>query len=372
LSPRRAGGGGADQPRGARRAARVRGERAPWPTHAVEGRRGSRRHTRGCHGRIRGCGACHRRPHGACPRESGPGGLSREVERGAAATLAAATDAFVAVALATGVLMVRAPERVDQVGSHGRWKGPRLRTSPEIKQDKVTPLTVLRVRTARGRHSGVDSGRATRAPADPAAGAVRVPRRRRATPAAGGVLQRSTAAVGHQTAGVCAAGDRGACAGCRRRRPHHRYVRAPLWCHTLGPHTLSTRCGLGSHWGDVALNGGRWALHTVRQIRLSNAGLPLAVLGNRTTLGFDPAMRCWLRLADDAFVGSAFASTYTLGAGGTGAELAAMQVRRSCLTLFNRVEILHHHPCVTVVCPSRCPGSGPRTPDGATHRCPPS
>jgi hypothetical protein len=42
---------------------------------------------------------------------------------GAAATLAAATDAFVAVALATGVLMVRAPERVDQVGSHGRWKG---------------------------------------------------------------------------------------------------------------------------------------------------------------------------------------------------------------------------------------------------------
>jgi protein HIRA/HIR1 len=65
---------------------------------------------------------------------------------------------------------------------------------------------------------------------------------------------------------------------------------------------------------------------TVRQIRLSKAGLPLAVLGNRTTLGFDPSLRCWLRLADDAFVGSAFASVYTLGAAGPGAELAAMQV----------------------------------------------
>lgn len=65
---------------------------------------------------------------------------------------------------------------------------------------------------------------------------------------------------------------------------------------------------------------------TVRHIRLSKAGLPLAVLGNRTTLGFDSSMRCWLRLADDAFVGSAFASAYTLGTAGPGAELAAMQV----------------------------------------------
>lgn len=59
--------------------------------------------------------------------------------------------------------------------------------------------------------------------------------------------------------------------------------------------------------------------------RLSRSGSPLVVLATRHAFLFDISMMCWLRIADDCFPGSNFASSWNLGSVQSG-ELAALQV----------------------------------------------
>ncbi|XP_022755966.1 protein HIRA-like isoform X2 [Durio zibethinus] len=59
--------------------------------------------------------------------------------------------------------------------------------------------------------------------------------------------------------------------------------------------------------------------------KLSKSGFPLIVLATRHAFLFDMSLRCWLRVADDCFPASNFASSWNLGSIHTG-ELAALQV----------------------------------------------
>ncbi|XP_051113355.1 protein HIRA isoform X2 [Andrographis paniculata] len=59
--------------------------------------------------------------------------------------------------------------------------------------------------------------------------------------------------------------------------------------------------------------------------KLSKAGSPLVVLATRHAYLFDTSLMCWLRVADDCFPASNFASSWTLGST-HGGELAALQV----------------------------------------------
>ncbi|GMI92251.1 homolog of histone chaperone HIRA [Hibiscus trionum] len=59
--------------------------------------------------------------------------------------------------------------------------------------------------------------------------------------------------------------------------------------------------------------------------KLSKSGYPLVVLANRHAFLFDMSLMCWLRVADDCFPASNFASSWSLGSIQTG-ELAALQV----------------------------------------------
>ncbi|KAI4334258.1 hypothetical protein L6164_018969 [Bauhinia variegata] len=59
--------------------------------------------------------------------------------------------------------------------------------------------------------------------------------------------------------------------------------------------------------------------------RLSRSGSPLVVLATRHAFLFDMSLKCWLRVADDCFPGSNFASSWSLGSIQSG-ELAALQV----------------------------------------------
>eukprot|EP00268_Persea_americana_P064091 TRINITY_DN8395_c0_g2_i1.p1 TRINITY_DN8395_c0_g2~~TRINITY_DN8395_c0_g2_i1.p1 ORF type:complete len:970 (+),score=200.05 TRINITY_DN8395_c0_g2_i1:315-3224(+) len=59
--------------------------------------------------------------------------------------------------------------------------------------------------------------------------------------------------------------------------------------------------------------------------RFSRSGSPLVVLATRHAFLFDTSMMCWLRIADDCFPGSNFASSWNLGSVQSG-ELAALQV----------------------------------------------
>ncbi|CAL0329033.1 unnamed protein product [Lupinus luteus] len=59
--------------------------------------------------------------------------------------------------------------------------------------------------------------------------------------------------------------------------------------------------------------------------KLSKSGSPLVVLATRHAFLFDMNLKCWLRVADDCFPGSNFASSWSLGSIQSG-ELAALQV----------------------------------------------
>lgn len=61
--------------------------------------------------------------------------------------------------------------------------------------------------------------------------------------------------------------------------------------------------------------------------KLSRSGSPLVVLATRHAFLFDMGLMCWLRVADDCFPGSNFASSWHLGSSSTeSGELAALQV----------------------------------------------
>lgn len=59
--------------------------------------------------------------------------------------------------------------------------------------------------------------------------------------------------------------------------------------------------------------------------KLSKCGSPLVVLATRHAYLFDVNLKCWLRVADDCFPASNFATSWTLGSA-LGGELAALQV----------------------------------------------
>ncbi|XVF19736.1 hypothetical protein REPUB_Repub11eG0136600 [Reevesia pubescens] len=59
--------------------------------------------------------------------------------------------------------------------------------------------------------------------------------------------------------------------------------------------------------------------------KLSKSGFPLIVLATRHAFLYDMSLMCWLRVADDCFPASNFASSWNLGSIQTG-ELAALQV----------------------------------------------
>ncbi|XP_061368533.1 protein HIRA-like [Gastrolobium bilobum] len=59
--------------------------------------------------------------------------------------------------------------------------------------------------------------------------------------------------------------------------------------------------------------------------KLSKSGSPLVVLATRHAFLFDMNLKCWLRVADDCFPASNFASSWSLGSVQSG-ELAALQV----------------------------------------------
>ena len=60
-------------------------------------------------------------------------------------------------------------------------------------------------------------------------------------------------------------------------------------------------------------------------MKLSKSGSPLVVLATRHAFLFDMSLLCWLRVADDCFPASNFASSWNLGSIQSG-ELAALQV----------------------------------------------
>lgn len=59
--------------------------------------------------------------------------------------------------------------------------------------------------------------------------------------------------------------------------------------------------------------------------KLSKSGSPLVVLATRHAFLFDMSLKCWLRVADDYFPASNFASSWSLGSTQSG-ELAVLQV----------------------------------------------
>ncbi|CAH9093799.1 unnamed protein product [Cuscuta epithymum] len=63
----------------------------------------------------------------------------------------------------------------------------------------------------------------------------------------------------------------------------------------------------------------------VISVKISKSGSPLAVLATRHAYLFDMSLMCWLRVADDCFPASNFASSWNLGSF-HGGELAALQV----------------------------------------------
>ncbi|KAJ6739346.1 MEMBER OF THE HIR1 FAMILY OF WD-REPEAT PROTEINS [Salix koriyanagi] len=63
----------------------------------------------------------------------------------------------------------------------------------------------------------------------------------------------------------------------------------------------------------------------VISVKLSKSGSPLVVLATRHAFLFDMSLLCWLRVADDCFPASNFATSWNLGSIQSG-ELAALQV----------------------------------------------
>ncbi|KAF8397850.1 hypothetical protein HHK36_016775 [Tetracentron sinense] len=60
--------------------------------------------------------------------------------------------------------------------------------------------------------------------------------------------------------------------------------------------------------------------------RFSKSGSPLVILATRHAFIFDMSLMCWLRVADDCFPASNFASSWSLGGSIQSGELAALQV----------------------------------------------
>lgn len=58
--------------------------------------------------------------------------------------------------------------------------------------------------------------------------------------------------------------------------------------------------------------------------KLSKSGFPLVVLATRHAYLYDTSLMCWLRVADDCFPASNFASSWNSGS--VHGELAALQV----------------------------------------------
>ncbi|XWS71484.1 hypothetical protein CRYUN_Cryun03dG0141800 [Craigia yunnanensis] len=83
----------------------------------------------------------------------------------------------------------------------------------------------------------------------------------------------------------------------------------------------------GSLTSLVTLDLSSSAKGTIKVIsaKLSKSGFPLVVLATRHAFLFDMSLMCWLRVADDCFPASNFASSWNLGSTHTG-ELAALQV----------------------------------------------
>ncbi|PIN25413.1 Histone transcription regulator HIRA, WD repeat superfamily [Handroanthus impetiginosus] len=76
---------------------------------------------------------------------------------------------------------------------------------------------------------------------------------------------------------------------------------------------------------DVKSNAKDTGTIKVISAKLSKSGFPLVVLATRHAYLFDMSLMCWLRVADDCFPASNFASSWTLGSS-HGGELAALQV----------------------------------------------
>lgn len=72
------------------------------------------------------------------------------------------------------------------------------------------------------------------------------------------------------------------------------------------------------------LNSSKGTIKVI-SVKLSKSGSPLVVLATRHAFLFDMSLRCWLRVADDCFPASNFASSWNLGSIQSG-ELAALQV----------------------------------------------
>ncbi|KAL8496382.1 hypothetical protein ACS0TY_020191 [Phlomoides rotata] len=76
---------------------------------------------------------------------------------------------------------------------------------------------------------------------------------------------------------------------------------------------------------DLKANGKDTGTIKVISAKLSKCGSPLVVLATRHAYLFDVNLKCWLRVADDCFPASNFATSWTLGSA-LGGELAALQV----------------------------------------------
>lgn len=63
----------------------------------------------------------------------------------------------------------------------------------------------------------------------------------------------------------------------------------------------------------------------VISVKLSKSGFPLVILATRHAFLFDTSLMCWLRVADDCFPASNFASSWNFGSVQSG-ELATLQV----------------------------------------------
>ncbi|GAB4859765.1 hypothetical protein Ancab_011243 [Ancistrocladus abbreviatus] len=76
---------------------------------------------------------------------------------------------------------------------------------------------------------------------------------------------------------------------------------------------------------DSGLSSKDAGMIKVISAKLSHCGSPLVVLATRHAFLFDMSLMCWLRVADDRFPASNFASSWSLGSSQSG-ELAALQV----------------------------------------------
>ncbi|KAM7528104.1 hypothetical protein LguiB_031514 [Lonicera macranthoides] len=87
-----------------------------------------------------------------------------------------------------------------------------------------------------------------------------------------------------------------------------------------------SHASLGPKWTISFELDQNMALCTIKVIsaKLSKSGFPLVVLATRHAFLFDTSLMCWLRVADDCFPASNFASSWNMGS--VHGELAGLQV----------------------------------------------